>query len=1029
MGDLCHSIGLAPPGEGTVRVAAGNRTVIIDATRADARTLRRLAFALPHRRPIDAAAAIVDKDGIPPGTLPRMAAFARDTGFRVALHLVISGPHRLAARQLVGAEHRDGRTLCLQLAQDAARRWLAGGTRQGLSELSDASARGLPEALDAILAATALRYVDLASLCFTGAGLRAAMSETAHRTRPARPPAIATGAGLAALLAGASLAALAAITGSARSDALRATVESAAEQVAAPAGIASASPVPVSHATRQAAELSVRLASYSEFSPLQPLGPLLPNFDAPARLGASLLDARVLRPLAKEMNRRGRDLLAPSADSVAWIESARRVGTWLAAWEGLTGDRRTVDLRGLLSDAFGGTPETWPQGIGRVLARPGVEPPTAYEHLDSSALAELTHHGFVATMQRRAHKIYADGPVARAARRANLPGTGWRARHDALRDLRDGLEDPEQAWMIGAGHRSSSDFDLHVLDAALALPQLGSSGVTEARIAVDRIRSEAREAAERFVVPEIGPVLVRTDTGAPGGRPGIALSPRARAWLTFLDRIRSAGVLDLPQAPAHSSAGPVTADPETIAATRERLRTFDRYASSLPAVLPPETARALLLGLAREIAPGVAAEVELALRPVKHFEHSTDKPVQLTAPWSVFDNLTAIESWLREHHGTTAAQRVLGIRSRIAGTLLESAALTLQAEDPMGIELDASSDGTAAVRRFVQGVERLSSLYRRSALPHIGVAEHGDAGLSLQWAEIGKDLARYRRGDAGSTLSGMERMLRAYADDPQSACAEMETSRAMAADSYIRRAASRFATELARTCSERAIARLHAEYDSLVDHFNRHVSRLWPYSEESGAREISSVALERFVKRLHAARDALEKVDGPLVEPFLANIRFWTPVADGGVALRFRIDWRANRGDERLAHHLAEIELTGVEKDADGIHTWRYGRAVTLRMRLAVNSPYRFVRAADSTGLVHRFDGQGGGALLRLFEGLHDGALTFEAEVADSRGTRQPLRVTARVTYTDGVPMSLRRTGEAQPDSRVPDPHVAKGSA
>ena len=98
-------------------------------------------------------------------------------------------------------------------------------------------------------------------------------------------------------------------------------------------------------------------------------------------------------------------------------------------------------------------------------------------------------------------------------------------------------------------------------------------------------------------------------------------------------------------------------------------------------------------------------------------------------------------------------------------------------------------------------------------------------------------------------------------------------------------------------------------------------------------------------------------------------------------------------------------------------------------MRLAVNSPYRFVRAADSTGLVHRFDGQGGGALLRLFEGLHDGALTFEAEVADSRGTRQPLRVTARVTYTDGVPMSLRRTGEAQPDSRVPDPHVAKGSA
>ena len=1029
MRDLSHSIGLAPPGEGTVRIAAGNRTVLIDAARADSRTLRRLACTLPGRRPIDAAAVIVGEEGIPPGALARVAAFGRATGFRVALHVVVSSPCANAAWQVVDTESRDGRTLCLKLAQGAARRWLAGGTRQGLSNISNAGARGLPEALDAALTASVPRYVDLASLCFTGAGLLAAVSETAERTRPARPPAIAIGAGLAALIAGASLAGLIAITGSARSDALRATVASAAEELAAPAGITNPGTARIDHATRRAADLSVRLADFSRFYPLQPLAFLLPNHDAPARLGASLLDAGVLRPLANEMNRRGRDLLAPSGDSVAWLENARRVGEWMAAWEGLTRDPQMVELRGLLSEVLGGTSETWPQGMGRLLARPGAVTPAAYESLDSGTLTELTHRGFVTTMKRRAHNVYAEGPVARAAQRAILARSGWRARHDALRNLRVALEDPGQAWLTEGGHRSSHDLDLHVFDGALALPRLGRAGVIEARNAVERIRSEAREAAERFVVPEIGHLLVREGTRASVGGTRIRLSAGASAWLAFLDRMRNAGVLDLPQAPAQPRSGPVTADPESVAATRAKLRTFDRYASDLQADLPPETAQALLLGFAREIAPGVTAEVRLALRPIDHFGDSAGERMQLPVPRSVLDDLIAIESWLREHHGAAQARQVLGIRSRIAGSLLESAALALRIENPIGIQLDESSDATAALRRFEQGVERLSSIYRRRALPHINVAERGAERSARQWLEIGEDLSRYRQGNAGGALSGMQRVLRAYADDPRSACAEVETSPAMSADNYVVRAVFRLATNLARICSERAMAQMQAEFDSLVDHFNRHVGRLWPYSGMPEAHEISSVALGRFVRRLHAARDALDRIEGPLVEPFLASLRFWTPLDDGGAALRFRIDWRASREHERLAHHLAEIELTGVEKDGGGIRTWRYGQPVTLRMRLAVNSPYRFVRASDSTGLVYTLDGYGTGALLRLFGALHEGAVTFETEVADRRGTRQPLRVTARVTYTDGVPISLRPIGDDQPDSPVPAPRVAKDSA
>ena len=1018
--ELCHSIGLAPPGDGTVRIAAGNRTVLIDAAGADSRTLRRLASALPWRRPIDAAAAIVTADGVPPGTLARMAGVSRATGFRVALHFVIAGASGMAAWRTVDPGNRDGRTLCAQLAREAACRWLAGGSRAGLSDISNAGSRGLPEALDAAFAAAAPRFVDIASLCFTGAGLRAAAAQTAERTRPTGAPRIATWASLAVLLVGAWLTGLVAVTGTARSDALRIDVESSAQAVATPMHGTDVDAAPSGRAIRRTAELGVRLAGYSEFSPLLPLASVLPEYDAPGRLGALLLDVHALRPLARELDRHSREQLTASDDPAAFLENARLIGGRLAAWEDLADNPHGVDLRSLFSDAFGGGPDAWPKGMGRTLALSGNKPPKAYGVLDSIALTALTHQGFVAAMRRRAHDTYTNGPVARAARRAGLTNTGWRERHDALRDLRAALHNPGQSWLMEARHRPSNDFELQLFGGALTLSLLARAGVTEARAVVDRIRAGAREAAEQFTVPEIGPLLVRSDAGTQHGRSAFALTPRARAWLEFLDRIRNAGILDLQQAAAQPGAGPVTVDPAPLAGTRAMLRTFDRSAAGILDSMPPETAQSLLLGLADEMADGVAAEVEHAVR-------ATDRGPWLTVPKSTLDDLTQIETWLRESHSADAANRVLRVRSRVAGTVLESAALGLMEEDPIGIRLEPFSDAAAPFRRFEQGVERLRSVYELIAAPYIAVAERGGESSAYDWLEIGEDISRYRRGDPDAALSGLERILRVYADDPSSICAAGPMPRTAAQSTYVERAVSRVDSDVARTCSTRAMSRDQAMHDSLVDYFKRQVSPYWPYSGEPNAPEISVATLGQFVERVHAARDALESVEGPLVEPLLANVRFWTPVADGGAAVRFRVEWRARREEERLAHHVADIGFAGVERDADGIDTWYYGQPAALRMRLAVNSPYRFALASDPVGLEYTLEGRGSGALLRILEGLHEGALTIETEVVDSRNARWPLRVTARVTYVDGVPMSLRRTGVEHPDSHVSDLNVARG--
>ena len=100
--DLCRGLSLTPPGVGTIGIAAGGDTVLVDASRADTGMLRRLAAALPWRRPVDAVAAFVEPGGIASEALSRCAAFLARSGLAHGAALRI--PRRRQDRGL--GDHR-----------------------------------------------------------------------------------------------------------------------------------------------------------------------------------------------------------------------------------------------------------------------------------------------------------------------------------------------------------------------------------------------------------------------------------------------------------------------------------------------------------------------------------------------------------------------------------------------------------------------------------------------------------------------------------------------------------------------------------------------------------------------------------------------------------------------------------------------------------------------------------------------------------------------------------------------------------
>ncbi len=1025
-GDLCRSLGLNPPAVGAVAVAAGDGAILIDASGADSRTLRSLGGTLPWRRPVDGVVAIVG-DGIPGDALVRAQTFARAAGTRVALHFVLAPGATTAAWRVVDAANRDSVELCAQLAQDAARTWLGGGPREGLRELSLAQSTELSTALARALAVAPSSIVDVASVCLGGHGLRSAVAQTAARTRPAQIPGPTRWLGYAGLVAGVALTILATVVGSAKTDELRSTLALAARE----ATFWSATDIdalPSAGRVRRVAGIGARLAEVSDFSMLTPLSPLVPNSQAPARLGGVLLDIHVLRPLGLALDRQARDMLAPVDDPLAWVGGAQEVDEWIAAWEGLADDPEEVDFRRLLADAFGGEPEVWPTGLDAALAATSLQlPEPAHGGMDVDGLADLAHRNFIATMQRWADAVYANGPVATAARRAVDRSAGWRSQHEALSALRTALQDPGQVWITAAKDTPDHRYEMRVLGRALTLSLLGQTTALSAKAAVSEIRIDAREAAEHFILPQIGPLLVRSSTGARGGggRPSLALAPGAQAWSAFLDRLASAGFADLPTTPRAVVAGPVTIDPAAVNGMLSKLHTFDRLVTDLPGDLPPAVARDLLQQVVSELVVGVAASAELALRPAVGPVVARNRTARVARIASALDDLGKIVAWLQAHEAETEADRVLAVRSSVAENMLLAGTEVLAGEDPLGMYLDPAADANALVRRFGRGVERLRRLYEHYGAPYVDAATYGGTAVAYRWREIGDDIARYDRGDAGAALSGLEGMLRAYAADQEAACTGPRPALAAARDDYVAGALDRFRAQVDDACAGLDARRGERLYARLEAYFTRSVAWMWPYANDANAPEMPSATLGEFVARLGGARNVLDHFDTPLARVFRESADFWDRDMDGSAVLRFRVEWRTRPEEESLAENIIAFEIQGAERDADGVYSWRYGTPAALRVRLAKNSPYRFAFPSDPEGRVFALGDvvpgertttdTSNGSLLRVFNGLANGAFAVHTEVVDANGVRHQLVATARVTDDSGAPLTLPRFDDYPP--------------
>ena len=1009
--DLCRGLGVPPPPVADIGITAARDTILIDATRADNRKLRVLALALPWQRAIDGMVSVIGASGIPEETLARASTFARAAGLRATLHFAYAGPDNSAVWRVVDFSNRSGDDICAQLAQDAARFWLAGGARDGLRELTGTRLRELAATLDRALATAPTSTVDIASLNLGGAGLRAAVAQTAARTRPATAPGPATWLGLGGAALGFFLAVLTMVSGVEDSADLRSTVSLASREASTPWLTRDIEALPGGARVRRVAGISARLAGFSEFSALTPLASLVPNRDAPARLGGELLTAYVLRPLGAALDRRTRHNLTPDADPEAWLDNAQQAEEWLTAWEGLADDPREVDLRRLLADAFGGSESDWPEGLDIALTRTDVQPPPAAEGLDVDTLTALARDNFIVTMQRWAESVYANGPVAVAARRAVDRSAGWKTQHRALSELRTALQDPGQIWLTAAEDRPDYGFELRVLGRALGLALIGETTALEAKAAVSRIRIDARQAAEHFILPEVGPLMTRSSTGTQGGGggPSLALTPEARGWLSFLDRVASAGFADLPRPGTRAIVGPVTIDPAAVAAVNDKLRAFERFGANLPADLPPAVAQDLLLEVASELVIGVAASIDAALRPAVAAGMTADGNRLLRAA-TALDGLDEIETWLRQRRAAPEADRVLAARSRVAENVLAVGEQILAGEDPLGLHLDPSADANALVRRFDRGVVRLRRLYDQFGAPYAEVGLLGGKAPAFRWREIRDDLDGYERGDANSALSGLEGMARAFAEDPSAACASPMAGHAAARDDYIADALARFRNQVDDACAELAARQAREAYAALEDYFARSVAWMWPYSHDPNAPELPGSTLGEFVARLHDARAAIEDFDEALALLFRRHVDFWELDEDGAAAvLRFRAEWRARPGEEQFAEHVIEFAFDGVDRDESDLYTWRYGTPAALRLRLAKHSPYRFVSPADTSGLELVVGGHGNGSILRIFEGLTGGHFEVLAELVDDSGARVPLRATARISNAAGAPLTVPR--------------------
>ena len=885
---IIEGLGAVPPPDAQLRVAARPGLVAVDATGAGERSLRRLARALPRRRPVDGIGCVTglagdgDERGV--DSASRLARLLRT---RAALHLVVPAEHDrpifVTCREPDRAEVSE---LARDLRERLVREWLHAGPGSGSARPNPGPDGKMEERLAASLERACRQSLALSSLAWGGCGLGAAVASAWDRTIPDERARRWNRAGAAALAAGVTLAILGGFA-----QANRAVEVGRALSVVAPA-LRGAGADPGAFAgeskARRYARAAQALAEAAGPSASSPLSALHPASEALRELSVRTVRDAVVRPARRTVRHRMARDLGPGTDPDEWLERAG--GVLARAGEG--GSHATANL---LAGAYGGSEAKWMRALAG--ADPG--PPSA-----AGSLAGAGERGFVATVAAWAKGRYMNGTLLVAARRT-ARAREWRERLEALRAFESALRTREARGLASDG----PDPELERIRAR-ARGLLGEPTVERALAEAVRVREDALAELDGLRLAGDVPLVGIEPDGTRG------LGAAARRLLAGYESMAGEDFLAYPGggagggAPAYFSAGTVLASLERFDRRLAEVRTGD----SIHGLLGPELETAALDEAARRIESG------------SHDRLATEERAAIGA----------VERLARARGAHPAADRIAAVLERLDAARGRTALRAIEEDDPLGVEFDAETDRHAILDRVTAGIERLDALYRGAP-----------AAVGFRWRELGRALRGYRNADPSSVLTRMVDRARDFARRESAACPDeyprIDAGRPPAG--YPDRAYAAFARRLDAVCRE-AAAREAADADAALRSFYReHLAWRWPYSNRPGAPVVPASTLVELLRR--AGRRGAEALPADLS----ALVSPWRLDRHGDPVLDLAVEWRTEPDRERNAEHLAAYRLEGMKALANGGRAWRYGDPLRAHLRLAKDSPLRFEGGAAEVSI------------------------------------------------------------------------------
>ena len=363
-----------------------------------------------------------------------------------------------------------------------------------------------------------------------------------------------------------------------------------------------------------------------------------------------------------------------------------------------------------------------------------------------------------------------------------------------------------------------------------------------------------------------------------------------------------------------------------------------------------------------------------------------------------------VAAWLGDHGWTEAGRAARAAADRTIESHLRLGLDAVLAADPIRIEVGRRGADPERVReRLVRSAEAVRALHRSYAEPLLALAPDARGEAARSWRSLARALDAWERGDVRSGIGGLASLLDAYAADPAGACADPRFP--PAPPGYLGQVVRRTRADFEAACRRLGHEERIAARDRVLAGFGPALARSWPWSGDPASPDAPKEAVDRYVRVLAAAPD-LSGLDARYVTELERERALWATDDEGGACIDLRIEWRARAAEDENAHHLIAIEIEGTER-RDGVRAWRYGTPVTLRLRLARNSPYRFAAGAGGASLEHVERFEGSAALLRMLDSLARRGWRVETPLVDEAGDEATLRLSVRAFRPGGTPLDL----------------------